>query len=108
MFGREIALRLGGELEANEELAHARAAEEWRGEVEVQVSNVVLVVELGECGDCGATRYGALVDAHRVRERAREEVVVALGHDGEDLREGVLLLTGEAKQRRYVAPVREH
>lgn len=55
----------------------------------MQMSDIL--VTLLVFGNPFSTRCRALVDTHRVCERAREEVVVTFGDDGHDLSERVLL-----------------
>ena len=56
----------------DEELPDARASEQRRCEVQVKVRHVLFIYHLPR-----AQRHRALVNSHRVRERALEEVVVA-------------------------------
>lgn len=66
-----------------------------------------IVVIIGR-GVSGLPRGGPLMDAHGVRERAGEEVVVALRDSGEDLRERCFLRCGKVCDGGNVPGVREH
>jgi hypothetical protein len=52
--------------------------------MKVQMSNVVIILILGNCALCGS-RDRSLMNPHRVGERAREQIVIALGHTREDI-----------------------
>ena len=74
--------------------------------MQVQVRHIRVV---GLCRTrAWAERHRTLVDAHRVSEGAREEVVVAFCDVRQDLREGCLFGGGKFKQRWDVAFVWEH